>query len=794
MRKIFLGLVFILSIVNLQAQQELRIVISKEIEERGGKQFYLHTVEKGQTVYAIAKAYKVSVDEIYYENPGSETGISIEQQLWIPTISKEQEIKKELKTADFDFFYHIASSNESLSHIGELYHVSVPAIRNANPLLMLPLRKGEYIKIPVLDSKTEDENTSFDPNIPIIPNFRHTVISGETLQSIAIKYGTTPEKIKAVNPGLNERKLTGERLRIPKEKTSGKEEKVSKKTEYLNYKVKRKETLYSIARDYGITIDDIYDANEGLTSKIKTGQIIKIPRITIADTYIIHKISKTTKIQKIAKLYRIPSYQILDINPSLGSKLYVGQTVKIPVGNKAKIATELPKEEDIAEEEYYEPPAPLGCNKRKTYTGKTFQIALMIPLFLEEMDSLDVDQFLVNDQSNFKPFRFIQFYEGTLVAVDSMRAMGMKVELSVYDVDKSITKTTKVLQKREIREMDLIIGPFYQQSFDQVALFASNFNIPIVNPLSYRSETVEKYKTVIKMKSGTKYQADMIQAIIPKYYPGAKVFLITQASYKDADKIAEIKRKIASTLPPHNKISNTDIYNLAIAVAHRDEEFDDRSPIPTYKLEGRIIEPELISEILTDSTVFDNPLTHIIFSKEGIEPFMQKASPLRKNLVIIYGENKAFVMDAMNKLNEFRDSLNIKLIGMPSWERFNNLDIVQSNNMNLMFFSSDFINYESNSTQRFINNFRLQFNTEPNHYGFAGFDITYYMLSGLFHFDKNMNRCLEHAPLKMLHGFYRFERTGKGKNLESIYWNILQYNNYNILKLPDPLLPNNYPE
>ena len=794
MKKLILGLIFIICIANLQAQQQLRIVVSQQIEERSGKQFYIHTVQKGQTVYAIAKAYEVSVDEIYYENPGTEAGISIDQQLWIPTISKEQEVTKELKRADFDFFYHIASNNESLSHIGDLYNIPVSAIRNANPLLMLPLRKGEYIKIPVLNSGEEKENISFDPNIPVKADFRHTVKAGETLTSIAKKYGTTPDKIRAVNSGLGNHPRAGQRLRIPQTATSKKqEEKAVQKTEYISYKIKKRETLYSIARDYGVTADDIYDANEGLTYRIYTGQVIRIPRITIANTYIVHKITKTTKIKKVAKLYKIPASEILDLNPSLGTKLYAGQTVKIPVGNKATIAANVPDEKpegkETIDKNYQEPPTPLGCNKLKTITNKTFQVALMIPFFLEETDSLDVEQFLASEQSNFKPFRFIHFYEGALMAVDSMRSLGMNIELFVYDVDKSITKTTKVLQKAEIREMDVIIGPYYQQSFDQVALFAGNFNIPIVNPLSYRSETVEKYRTVIKVKSGTKYQADMLQVIIPEYFSGAKVFLVNQTSYKDANKISEIQQKISSILPPEIKISNTDIYNLAISVAHRDEEFDDRSPIPDYKLEGRTIKPELISEMMTDSTTFNNSITQITFTKDGLEPFMNTASPLRTNLVVVYGDNKAFVMDVMNKLNEFRDSLNIKVIGMPTWDRLNNLDEVQSNNMNLMYFSTDFIDYQSQNTQDFIKGFKQQFNTEPNNYGFAGFDITYYTLHSLFRFDKNLIRCLKYAPMKMLRGFYQFEKTGKSKNVENTYWNILQYNNYTIQKLPDPVIP-----
>ncbi|MCF6341890.1 MAG: LysM peptidoglycan-binding domain-containing protein, partial [Bacteroidales bacterium] len=585
----------------------------------------------------------------------------------------------------------------------------------------------------------------------------------------------------------------GERLRIPQTPAKQQEKKQEQKTETVRYKVKRKETLYSIAREYGLTVDDIYNANPGLNPKIKTGQIINIPRITVAGTYIVHKITRTTKIQKVAKLYRVPAHEILDINPSLGNKLYAGQTVKIPIGGKAILANESTGKESRTEESPKEEhgglEAPSRCSKQKPIKGKTFKVALMVPLFLEEMDSLNTESFLSVNQDNFKPFRFLHFYEGALMAVDSLRAQEMKIELFVYDVDKSITKTVRVLQKPEIRQMDLIIGPFYQQSFDQVALFAGNFNIPVVNPLSYRSETVEKYRTVLKVKSGTKYQPDLLAALIAEYYQGARVFLVTQSAFKDQDKLAAIRHKIKTVVPPQIKISNTDIYNLAIAVAHRDEEFDDQSPLPVYSLEGRRMDPEMISESLTDSTTFDNSLTRIVFMNNGLVPFMETAGPLRTNLVIIYGENKAFVMDVMNKLNEFRDSLNIQIIGMPSWERFNNIDNVQANNMNLLYFSTDFIDYNSQNVQQFVHAFRQQFKTEPNNFGFAGFDITYYMLYALFRFDKKLYRCLPKAPMKMLRGFYRMEQTGRARNLENTYWHMLRYNNYNIQKLPDPKWP-----
>ena len=105
---------------------------SKVIQEKNNKEFYIHTVQKGQTVYSIAKAYNVSVDEIYYENPETKNGLSIGAQIWIPTINKETEVNREVSSANYDFFYHIAKQNERFSTIAGIYSVPVKYIKLAN--------------------------------------------------------------------------------------------------------------------------------------------------------------------------------------------------------------------------------------------------------------------------------------------------------------------------------------------------------------------------------------------------------------------------------------------------------------------------------------------------------------------------------------------------------------------------------------------------------------------------------------------------------------------------------------
>jgi len=795
--------VFLFSSLLLSAQ--VRVFVSDSINQRDGKQYYIHFVKQGQTVYSIAKAYNVSVDEIYYENPETKAGLNVDQVLWIPVVNKETELNREVKKAGFQFFYHLAKDNQDYHWLASLYHVPESTIRQVNPGVSEPFRTGEYIKIPVmtgtegLSAKGNNEEVSFNPELKVIPNFRHVVKAGETEYSIAKRYNITVAQLRAVNPLLANGLNVGDRLRIPEVSegtgttTEEKQEIVAQKPEFYKHKVKKKETLYSISRLYGVEIGDIYAANPRLTSVLSVGQVIKIPKTQIKKPYIIYVASKKIKLNKVAKMYKIPLSRLQSDNPSLGKRIYAGQRVRVPVGEMAlKHLKEKEKTTGKETEKGHEeaPPLTAGCKKIKPHPGKVFNVALMIPFFLEETDSLDVDKFLLEKEEDFKPFRFIEFYEGALMAVDSLKKQGMNIRLHVYDVDKNLTKTAKVLQDPGLKTMDLIIGPFYNYSFAQVALFASTFGIPIVNPLSYREQILEDYPTAIKVKPGKQYQADLVPELVKQYYPGYKVFLISHTAYKDADLVTNLANNISAGLHPTVKVSNNDLYNLVVAVSHRgidDEDYDENAPLPKIRYEGMEIYPDIIEAAIDDSTVVNNSLIRINYAVDSLHPFLDNASPLRKNLVILYGESKAFIMDAMNRLNEQRDTFNIQLIGMPGIEKFSNLDDRQSNNMNLTYFSSYYLDYNSPETGDFVKAFREKYATDPDIYGFTGYDVTRYFLHALYNLDNRFFDCLQADPLNLLMTRYRFKKVKDTGNYENSYWNLLRYQNLELIKLPLPM-------
>lgn len=845
-----LFLAFVMLTLGMMAQG-VYIPKSNDIQERNGKQYYVHTVQKGQTVYSIAKTYDVSIDEIYFENPSSRYGLQIGQKLWIPTINKEREVTKEVSSANFDFFYHIANANEHFSEIAKLYNIPERYIHLANPKLTEPLLEGEYVKIPVeaafpiLDGKTTKPYTepeisyipppsnsstqtsdthinknnsvsknevSFNPNIKVMEDYRHVVINGENLKSIADKYQISVADLKTVNPGLQE-VVQGDRLRIPTyakipgvnnyknsvtsngqqhKQTEPQKKHTDKSTTFFKYTVQNGDNIYVIARKFGVSPKTLLKFNRSIKGmKVYEGEVLTIPKLQTNPHFIYYQVPRKTKLKKIARLFKISYTQLKNANPGLKNRVYAGQTVKIPGGEKAVLISGKPEVNKTKESATNNKPKQTNCQPRP-YRGKVFKVALMIPLYLEEIDSINIEEFNKTFKPQFKPFRFIKFLEGAFIAIDSLKNMGYNIDLNIYDVDNKITKTAKTLQYPELKDMDMIIGPFYSKSFNQVALFAENFDIPVINPFTFREEILGRYNNVVKVKPGVSSQIPLLAKLISNRFAKDKIFIVTQNAYKDADLVAKLKSELASAVPSSIKLSNVDINNLSYEVDNRLDD-EDEVVSPYYNLEGKPIDPAIIEANLYDSTTFNNTPISINYSIDSINPFFNQASTIRKNLVIIYSTERPFIMDVVNQLNRVRDTFDIQIVGIPLWEQINNMDYQLLNNLKLTYFSSNYINYDDYRVKQFISKFRTGYNTEPDSFGYSGFDITLFFVKALCDYGKRFTKCLPAVNSLTLENGFKFEKVkDTDNNFENVLWNIIQIKNYKTIRLPESnLIPVN---
>ena len=85
---------------------------------------------------------------------------------------------------------------------------------------------------------------------------------------------------------------------------------------------------------------------------------------------------------------------------------------------------------------------------------------------------------------------FLQFYEGFMMAAETMEKQGMKLDLTVIDVTENVASAERALSQIENKDLDLIVGPFFGKSFDVIEEYAKANGIAVVNPLSTRKSVL----------------------------------------------------------------------------------------------------------------------------------------------------------------------------------------------------------------------------------------------------------------------------------------------------------------
>ncbi|WP_125719272.1 LysM peptidoglycan-binding domain-containing protein [Flavobacterium ustbae] len=244
-----ISLVFILSFNKIIAQDSI-------IE---------YQIQKGETAYFIAQKYKVSIDEIYKLNPESQKGIKENQILKIP-------VHTEIVASQNTQLKHVVQPKETLFGLSKQYHISVEAIQDANQeILAGGLQIGQELIIP----QNSDKNTKTE--ISSSSKVTHQVVAKESLFSIARQYNVSVQDLENLNKEILINGLqVGQTISIPnKRKTlDGRVRVINQETVF--HVVEPKETKFSIAKKYGISIDQLESQNPEIVNGLIVGNKLAI--------------------------------------------------------------------------------------------------------------------------------------------------------------------------------------------------------------------------------------------------------------------------------------------------------------------------------------------------------------------------------------------------------------------------------------------------------------------------------------------------------------------------------------
>ena len=201
-----------------------------------------YIVKKGDTLYSIAQRYNITVDELKKQNQLSTNQLTIGQSLILPSTS---------------FVTYTVQKGDTLYKIASQYNTTVDILKKLNNLSSNILSIGQKIKLPSTEII----------NIPASLE-TYTVKSGDTLYSIAKKFDTTVDKIKSQNSLSADALTVGQVLKIPSVISMTKPSKTNV------YTVEPGDTLYSLAREFNTTVNNLKSLNNLITNNLVIGQTI----------------------------------------------------------------------------------------------------------------------------------------------------------------------------------------------------------------------------------------------------------------------------------------------------------------------------------------------------------------------------------------------------------------------------------------------------------------------------------------------------------------------------------------
>lgn len=564
----------------------------------------------------------------------------------------------------------------------------------------------------------------------------HTVTKGQGLYSISRMYGVSEQEIIQLNPGSEKMIREGQQLRIPqKQKQQG---------ERKFHTVKAGETLYSLSKMYGTTVSAICAANPGLeVSTFKAGDVIVIPGASDnnagqsqdtdpaqenasqqqnpadepqagqpAELHAVrtHLVQKRETVYKICTMYGITQEDFLQANPEYRySRLRKGDLVVIPGPDSKKNGKNQVDTQNVPDSQNSQAlnvpedsEAKLPWNLAGLLSGQDkdnfdgVRAALIMPFNLQDT--------LFDTEKK----KSVEFYEGTLIALDKLKNEGISVDLHVYDSGNENSPITDILEKPEMKQMDIIFGPRYDTQVHEAAEFAKSCQIPMVLPVNSSVDEVYSNPYLYQVNTPQSYLFSEVYEKFLKEFPHAKLIII------DCGEFA--KNPFLDGFKPYLQEHGREYLTI-----------DADTSVTKFE---EVLDPECQNIFLLNSSS-QGALKNMI---PILQLVTRKKNPAIETHLFGYPEYQAYTADHLDEFYE-----------VDTW-----------------FYTWFYTNSILPEAKEFQNEFHRSFSRQmlPTYPSYAayGYDMTYYFIKGVAKYGEKLSENLDLIKTKPVQMGFRFER------------------------------------
>lgn len=591
------------------------------------------------------------------------------------------------------FYVHTVQAGETFYSLSKLYNTDEKTIRAYNPIVIDGLKQGQMLKIPAGASaqkklSARKMNKLFDT---------HIVNKGETALAISKRYGISLATLMEDNPGLDPAHLSiGQKINV-RIKSQGEasssdiDQELGEYSQTLNaisprfthHVVAKGETLYTLSKLTGIPADTIFKYNATvLQDGLKYGSILKLP---------------------------IPASEV---GPSLATA--GGVTTNIPV----------PVDDDMEA-----PTSGYPANESPTVVPLTpLTPALSGPVQVKHIDMtapIKVAVMLPVRVGGTSDRRYLEFYQGVLLALDELKATGVSSQVDLFNTAHSTAEASRLLNESAVQQADLIIGPVYESNFVPVANYATQHGTPIVSPL-----------------------AAMKEAGSP---------LVFEAAPSDAFKYTKLQDEFS----PSNNIV------VVSATSNND--------------------PEMLSEIVPLLPSSARKVTYVKGSGgNAVENWLDLD---KTNVFVVLSQNEQMTEEILASISSVQNSRisrgqncpPIKVVGSSRWPRFQNIDKNLFFKLNLRYTTNYHADRGNERVADFDRRYVAAFSSLPSMYSYRGYDVAKLFVGAIKLHGDEFTSYINDRELPLLQTPYRFGQVSANGKYANNEWAKVCYNsNYTI--------------